>query len=448
MVNEAKREEKAVNRLTLVLPLLDESLDKAARSQKKKAISEEYGVSERTLERYIADYRENGFEGLKPNPSSGTKSRLPKNFEKAFSEAEKLRKEVPGRSVNTIINILEYEGVVKPGELKRSTLQDHLAAAGLSAKQMRMTQKTGLASRRFQKTHRCQMYQGDIKYGLYLPIGPNGKKVQTYLSVIIDDATRYVVAARFYDNMSSEIIEDTLRNAVMAYGIPDTIYFDNGKQYRSKWIKDICAKLGIRLIYTKPYSPEAKGKVEAFNRTVGSFFAEAAIEQPKTLVELNHLLDIWLSEHYHKKPHSALNEKSPEVMFKSDSRPLKFPSAETLKKVFLHSEERNVDKTGCFKLRGKNYEAGMEYIGKKVEIRYDPHFLDEVEVLYPGFQVKRVSQVQIGEFCGTKRPQREAHPRPESSRLLEGLKKQAENNHPEVHPAINFSAFYEEKPND
>ena len=33
----------------------------------------------------------------------------------------------------------------------------------------------------------------------------------------------------------------------------------------------------------------------------------------------------------------------------------------------------------------------MVYVGKKVEVRYDPHFLDEVEVLYPGFQVKRVS---------------------------------------------------------
>ena len=448
MKNEAKREEKAVNRMALVLPLLDESLDKAARSQKKREISEETGVSERTLERYIGDYRANGFEGLKPKAPSGTKDRLPKNFQTALSEAVKLRKEVPGRSVNTIISILEYEGVVKPGELKRSTLQDHLAAAGLSAKQMRMTQKTGLASRRFQKTHRCQLYQGDIKYGPYLPIGANGKKIQTYLSVIIDDATRYVVGARFYDNMSSEIIEDTLRNAVMSYGIPDTIYFDNGKQYRSKWIKDICAKLGIRLIYTRPFSPEAKGKVEAFNRTVGSFFAEAAIEQPKTLAELNHLLDIWLSEHYHKKPHSSLNEKSPEVMFKSDSRPLKFPSAETLRNVFLHNEERNVDKTGCFKLRGESYEAGMEYIGKKVEIRYDPHFLDEVEVVYPGFETKRVSKIQIGEFCGSERPYMEPVQQPTSSRLLEGLKKQSEKEHTEVHPAINFTSFYEETQND
>jgi transposase len=92
MKNEAKREEKAVYRLTLKLPLQDESLDKAARSQKKKEISKESGVSERTLERYIAEYQANGLEGLKPNPSAGTKNRLPKSFDKALSEAVKLRK--------------------------------------------------------------------------------------------------------------------------------------------------------------------------------------------------------------------------------------------------------------------------------------------------------------------------------------------------------------------
>ena len=39
-------------------------------------------------------------------------------------------------------------------------------------------------------------------------------------------------------------------------------------------------------------------------------------------------------------------------------------------------------------------------------------------------------------------------PQPDSSRLLEGLKKRAEKKLPEVRPAINFTAFYEEKEND
>jgi transposase InsO family protein len=57
-----------------------------------------------------------------------------------------------------------------------------------------------------------------------------------------------------------------------------------------------CAKMGIRLIYAKPYSPEATGKVERFNRVVDSFLSEAALEKPKTLEKLNELFQVWLTE--------------------------------------------------------------------------------------------------------------------------------------------------------
>lgn len=70
------------------------------------------------------------------------------------------------------------------------------------------------------------LYQGDIKYGPYLPIGKDGAMKQVYLSAFIDDATRYLVAAQFYDNQRVEIIEDTLRSALMQYGKPVAIYVD------------------------------------------------------------------------------------------------------------------------------------------------------------------------------------------------------------------------------
>lgn len=67
------------------------------------------------------------------------------------------------------------------------------------------------------------LYQGDIKYGPHLPIGKDGAMKQVYLSVFIDDATRYIVAARIYDNQKVDIIEDSLRLAIMHYGKPDHI---------------------------------------------------------------------------------------------------------------------------------------------------------------------------------------------------------------------------------
>jgi putative transposase len=118
------------------------------------------------------------------------------------------------------------------------------------------------------------LFQGDIKYGPYLPIGKGGTKKQVYLAAFIDDATRYIVSAKFYENQKVDIIEDCLRNAVMHCGKPDAIYCDNGKQYRSEWLKNACAKLEIRLLFAKPYHPEGKGKIEAFNRRIDSFLSE------------------------------------------------------------------------------------------------------------------------------------------------------------------------------
>lgn len=66
----------------------------------------------------------------------------------------------------------------------------------------------------------------------------------------------------FYPVFDQIIVEDSFRKAIGKYGVPDRVYFDNGKQYRNKWISRACAQMGIRLLYAKPYSPEATGYEE------------------------------------------------------------------------------------------------------------------------------------------------------------------------------------------
>ena len=136
----------------------------------------------------------------------------------------------------------------------------------------------GTAARRFQRRHRNSLWQSDIKYGPFLPIGPGGTSKQTYLVVFIDDATRFVVHAAFYDSLEQAIVEDAFRKAIQQYGVPEAVYFDNGKQYRTKWMGRTCSKLGIRLLFAKPYSPESKGKVERLNGAVGSFLNEVVLK--------------------------------------------------------------------------------------------------------------------------------------------------------------------------
>jgi transposase InsO family protein len=448
MKNVVKRKAEAVaeERLRLISPLIEPDLDRAMISERMKEIAEKYSVSYRTLGRYLRAYQEHGFEGLKPKaPQKKGMSLLPSDYPELLEEAIILRRECPTRSVSDIIKILELEGRVKPGVLKRSTLQRHLQESGYSKRQMMMYQKTGKAARRFQKRHRCELWQSDVKYGPYLPIGEGRAKKQVYLCTIIDDATRYIVAAGFYSNQSVEMIESCLRQAVMRFGKPDVLYLDNGKIYRSEWLKRACVRLGIKIVYTKPYSPEAHGKAEAFNRRADAFLSEVALQKCETLDELNHYLEVWIDGYYHKNNHSGLGNISPVTAFSLDPRPLQFVSDKALRETFLHTEERLVDKTGCISFNGKQYEVGIKLMGQKVEVLYDPACTDQIEIHHRDFEPFFAKPLEIGPFCGVRKeiPEEKKLLDAESSRLLEGLDKTANTKRTSAAIATSFRRIRE-----
>ena len=439
--------EAATDRFNLIAPLVSDGLDKGRRQEMMREIAQVNGVSVRTLKRYLAAWEGAGFEGLKPKQGwERPDSSLGDGFADIVDAAIELRRESPARSVADIIRILELEGVVAPGTVARSTLQRHLAAKGYASSQMRMYVKKGTAARRFQKEHRNQLWMSDIKVGPYVAT-QSGKKKQIYLVVWIDDATRFIVSARFYTDQTVNAIEDSLRRAIQKYGVPDKIYVDNGKQYRSAWLRETCAKLGIRLLTGRPYRPEGKGLVERFNRTVGKFLSEAALSGLSSIEEYNDLLRIWLEEYYHQNIHSALAGVSPATAFGIDPRPLRFSSAQQLRDAFLHTDTRKVDKAGCISFNGCQYEVGAAYIGRTIDIRFDPSWTEEIEVL-PGHSAPFLAKkLQIGPNCGTARelPQHMRTIPPQSSRMLDALKKKAGQNPRATEIATAFAEFWEEE---
>ena len=137
LISPQWQEEEALARFQIISPLLDEYLDEAKYIQLRRKQAEKYNLSDKTVRRYVNAYRQNGFEGLKPRTRHYyRKGNLPDNYEELVQEAIQLRREVPSRSVEKIILILEMEKRVAPGVLKRSTLQRHLYEAGFGAGQM------------------------------------------------------------------------------------------------------------------------------------------------------------------------------------------------------------------------------------------------------------------------------------------------------------------------
>lgn len=425
--------------MQLLSPLLAEGIDSARTSQLKAQICAQTGLSERTIRRYLNKYKTEGFLGLLPKGKSRPRQTeaIPAHI---LEQAILLRREVPGRSVAQVIQILEWEGLVQPGQIKRSTLQDKLTQRGYSARHMRLYSASGVAARRFQQKYRNRLWHSDILYGPYLPIGPNGQLKQVYMVSFLDDATRFVLHAEFFPTLDQVIVEECFRQSLMKQGKPEAVFFDNGKQYRTKWMKRTCAKLGIRLLFARPYSPEATGKVEIFNKSVRTFLDESALEKPQTLDQLNQLFWVWLEECYQNKPHSSLNNSSPASAFHSDKKALKFIDPDTLANAFLHCEERKVDKAGCISFQGLKYEVGVSFVGSKVDVIYDPADTSRLTIEYEGHQPWTAKQLVIGERTGP-RPTLPEHMQPEpasSSRLLNAARKQNEQRKAVQIPAVSY----------
>lgn len=445
MKDHKKAEQIAAERVQLLSPLLADGIDPAKMRELKAQICEQTGLSERTIRRYMAKYRREGFPGLKPQG----KGRVAENAIPAelLEQAILLRREVPSRSVSQIIQILEWEGHIESGQIKRSTLQERLAARGYSTRHMRMYAESGVAARRFQQRHRNRLWHSDLKYGPYLPIGPGGAMKQVFLVVFIDDATRFVLHGEFYPVMDKTIVEHSFRQSIQKYGVPESVYFDNGKQYRTKWMTRACFKLGIRLLFAKPYSPESTGKVERFNRVVDSFLSEVALEKPKTLEHLNERFQVWLSECYQNKSHSALEHKhSPRTAFQNDKKALRFVEPDVLADAFLHCEARKVDKSGCISFANRKYEVGLNFIGCTVDVIFDPSDISELTIEYDGHTPWKVRELVIGERAG-KRPPLPDHMQPaatDSSRLLDAAEEQHRQRRDHQAPAVTYRKVMKE----
>lgn len=440
MRDQKKAEAIAAERMQLLSPLLAAGVDPAKAAQLKAQICAQTGLSERTVRRYLNQYRTEGFSGLKPKGKGRPQAEeaIPAHI---LEQAILLRREVSRRSVAQIIQILEWEGLAQPGQIKRSTLQDKLQEHGYSARHMQLYAASGVAARRFQQKYRNRLWHSDIMYSIYLPIGPGGQKKQVYLVSFLDDATRFILHAEFFPTLDQVIVEDCFRQAIHKYGLPEAVYFDNGRQYKTKWMTRACAKLGIRLLFAKPYSPESTGKVEAFNRTVKSFLREAVLEKPQTLDQLNKLFWVWLEECYQTKPHSGLDKQmTPEAAYRSDRKPLKFPTPEIIAHSFLHCEERKVDKAGCISFQGDKYEVGLSFLGCKVDVIFDPADTSQLTIEYQGHPPWTAKRLVIGEKSGP-RPRlpeyMQAQPA-ESSRLLTAAERQNEQRKSLQIPAVSY----------
>lgn len=336
--------------------------------------------SERTIWKYYSDYRKYGFDGLKPRIRSD-KGTHPGISDNLIKDILSLKKELPTRSAAKIVIMLTLAGRMEEGSIHLRTVNRILNQYGYTRESLSKDNRVYV---KHEKDRICAMWQSDVMSAFYIPDGNNGSKL-AYLIGMIDDHSRRDMHSEFYLDSNLPRLEDTLRKAVIKFGAPDSLYVDNGKIFISEQFKLICARLGIRIRYATPYNAAGKGKIEAYWEYVQkSFLPEVKRQKVKSLAELNDLYFAWKKAEYDDRQHLSIGMTPVERWDKSlaSGTKLRFFSPVELEEIFLHAEERTVNKYGVIPFEGNTYEAPAELVGKSVVVRYSPFHLEYLHVYF------------------------------------------------------------------
>ncbi len=319
----------------------------------------------------------------------------------------RLKRDVPARSVDRIIEIAEETDLVDRGLLKRSTVHRVLQARGLSGRKKAEASTADLD--RFEAAFPNDLWQSDMLAGPYLPDPERpGKQRRAWLHAWLDDHSRLMLAGRWSFRSDLPTLELTFREALRRCGLPKRVYYDNGGPYRSHHMKQIVAVLSNqRPIYTPPRRPEGHGKIEAFNRLCRAAFIEEVKASPiATLDALNQAFNAWKDLKYNRRVHGETGQ-TPWDRWRAEPDRIVIVDERQLTDAFLFRANRTTDKTGVFKLHGSRFQTGPELSRKRLEVRYDPEDMGQVGVWLNGAFQERVRPLEVSP---TRRPKVDEKP--------------------------------------
>ena len=97
---------------------------------------------------------------------------------------------------------------------------------------------------------------------------PVTERQNKYVLVISDYFTKWADALPLPNMEAETVAREFVRHFVCLFGAPTYLHTDQGKNFDSKLIKEMCRLLGITKTRTTAYHPQSDGLVERMNRTL------------------------------------------------------------------------------------------------------------------------------------------------------------------------------------
>ena len=380
-------------------------------------LARETDVGLRTLERWHARYRADGYAGLETASRADTGSRrLPPDLvhliqglalSKPRPAIATIHRKVTGICAARRWPVPSYSvvwDIVRTLDPGMVTLALEGAASYRDKHELVLRRQAELPNAMWQSDHTML----DI-----LVVGTDGKPARPWLTTILDDCSRavcgYTVFLGAPSAMNTALV---LRQAIWhktdpawpMCGLPDVLYVDHGSDFTSDQLAHTAIDLHIRLIHSTVARPQGRGKIERFFGTIntellatlpGHITEGHPWPTPKlSLAALDSALDAFVAT-YNDRTHSELGT-SPRSAWIADGWLPRMPKTlEDLDRLLLTVAKTRVVRRDGIRFQGLRYVSPTlaGYVGRSVVIRYDPRDITEIRVFdHAEFVCKAVNQ--------------------------------------------------------
>ncbi|MHA1232723.1 MAG: DDE-type integrase/transposase/recombinase [Candidatus Helarchaeota archaeon] len=352
-------------------------------------IAKKYERSKRTIYRWLNKARTR----FSPDPSQLKKKQTrPKKYPKEiFNRIIELKEEIPQRSAPMIHKLLKKENSECCPSI--SLIRKFIRDQGLTYENKEY--KKGY--KKFQKRFPNDLWQIDIA-----GVQTVGHLKQIFLIGLLDDCSRFVVSAEYFRTQEGKNVIKIIRDAVINYGRPNQILADNGRQFRSvmeelgtRYTK-LLESMGVKPIFSKPYHPQTKGKVERWFGVIKQMFLpegrnHVSSHPDCSLADFNQELKKWVEWYNFEKPHESLPHKCPpaKVYFETEDRIFKPLEAKINWDKWLHElNRRKVSAYNTISYKGQHFDVHLGYSRLYIDIieheeKIELYYKDKLLITHP-----------------------------------------------------------------
>ena len=136
-----------------------------------------------------------------------------------------------------------------------------------------------------------------------------------YLSTVLDDFSRYIIAWKLCTGMATSDVQDTLNLALEASGLETAnvihrprLLSDNGPSYISGDLAEYLADKGMKHTRGAPYHPQTQGKIERWHQTLKN---RILLENYFLPGDLEAQIDAFVGHYNHQRYHESLKNLTP-----------------------------------------------------------------------------------------------------------------------------------------